>query len=143
MCCQPSPRVIRSWALLFALPALAGAALTWLCLLYFLPKVALPVAGLWLAAVAVAGSFWLPLRRKRLHYSLTEEAITVSGGVVFTACHRMPLEAVRHVTRLEGPLERLSGIVFLSVSGLGGHLLLEGLEREQADAWCHRLLPDA
>lgn len=141
MCCQPSPRVICSWAVLLLLPALTGCALVWLCLQYLQPSLALSGTLLTLIVTAVSGGLYLPLRRKRLYFSLTEEAVTVSSGVVFRVCHQMPLEAVRHITRIEGPLERLNGIVFLSVSGLGGHLLLEGLERDQAAAWCSRLLP--
>ena len=140
MRCQPSPRVLCSWAVLLALPTLTVAGLLWLFLPRIWPWNALPVflIGLTLVSAWV----YLPRRRRRTVFTLTECELTVSGGVLFTVCRRMPLEAVRYVTLLEGPVERRCGIAFLSVSGLGGSLLLEGLERKQAEAWCHRLLPD-
>ncbi len=55
-------------------------------------------------------------------------------GVLFKVVHRMPVTSVRHVTLLQGPLERHFGTAFLWISGAGGWVMLEGLPLAQAEA---------
>lgn len=141
MLCKPSPYVLLSWSLLCLLPGAAIAALLWVVLHRYLPAAAIPALLLWLAGLFLLVAVYLPQRRRQMTFSLTAEALTVHSGVLVTVRRRMPLTAVRHVTLLQGPLERLCGTVFLSVSGVGGHILIEGLDRHQADGWCRRLLP--
>jgi len=81
------------------------------------------------------------LRRRSASFSLEQEHVAVTGGVLFTTTRRMRMDAVRQVTLLQGPLERRFGTAFLLVSGTGGHLLVEGIDRARADVWCQRLLP--
>ena len=136
----PKKAVLLSWYLLFLLPGTATAVAVWLILRRFLPVAAFPVILLWLGGLLLFCLWYLPRRRRHMRYTLTAGELTVTGGVLFAVRHRMPLTAVRHVTLLQGPVERLCGIAYLSVSGLGGHILLEGLERKQAEVWCRRLL---
>ncbi len=137
---RPAPQVLWSWlAVLLAIALPLMGCIGWLLWLFwptFLPLGAVGCGGVSLLLVV-----YLPLRRRRLRFSLVGGVLTVTGGVVFATTRWMRVDAVRQVTLLQGPLERRCGTAFLLVSATGGHLLIEGLEQEQAKEWCQRLAP--
>ncbi len=139
---SPDPRVLWSWELFAAAAALPAAAVS--LLLWFwdrIPSViALIFTSAWAATLCVTMLFYLPARRRLIGYSIDDTCLSAKGGVLFQSRHRMPLAAVRHVTLLQGPLERRSGIAFLWVAGAGGWILLEGLSLDEALALRRRLL---
>ena len=139
---KPDPRVVWTWVLCALLGAVAPAALSvWLLRWQALPNwVAGAFTALWGVLLVLTLAVYIPLRRRRIAYALEEDLLLVWGGVVFRVEHRMPLSGVRHVTLIQGPLERLFGTAFLLVNGAGGFVLLEGMLLEQATAWRQRLL---
>ncbi len=138
----PDPRVLWSWetyALATAIPA--GLLSYWLWAWERIPTV---IAGgftlLWTVLLASVMLLYLPLRRRRVTYGMDGTHLAVTGGVFIHTQHQMPLTAVRHVTLLQGPLERRFGTAFLWVAGAGGWILVEGVPLEQALAMRQRLL---
>ncbi len=134
MCDKPSSRVLWSWWAALCLP---------LCLL--------TAAGLWLDTrllylfipLWVWCSLYLWLRRRRLRFAITDGYIRVTHGVWITTQRMIPLAAVRQVTLLRGPIERLCRTAFILVNSTGGYLLIEGIDCRQADIWCRRLTSHA
>ena len=134
MCDKPSSRVLWSWWTILCLP---------LCLL--------TAAGLWLDTrlwclfIPLWGwcGLYLWLRRRRLRFAIADGYIRVTRGVWITTQRMISLEAVRQVTLLQGPIERLCGTAFILVNSTGGYLLIEGIDCQQADIWCRRLTPHA
>jgi len=142
MCIKPSPRVLWSWGSALLIPLiLLTASGVWLC-----ARLLRPLLPLWLLLM---GALWLwcgvylLLRRRRLCFAVTDGYICVTDGVWITTRRMIPLEAVRQVTLLQGPVERLCRTAFILVNATGGYLLIEGIDQRQAEAWCRRLTPDA
>lgn len=136
---RPDARILWSWVAggtLLLVPAAALTAFVWWWL-DFLPAVLLSVAFL----LGFGGfiSVYLPLRRQRMRFCITDEILAVLTGVFFQAHRQMPLSAVRYATVLQGPLERRFNTAFLWVAGAGGWLLIEGISYQQAHAFCQRL----
>lgn len=142
MCVKPSPRVLWSWGSALLVPLiLLTAGGVWICvrlLRPFLPLWLLLMGALWLLC-----GIYLLLRRRRLCFSVTDGYVCASDGVWITTRRMIPLEAVRQVTLLQGPVERLCRTAFILVNATGGYLLIEGIDRQQAEVWCRRLTPDA
>lgn len=138
---RPVPQILWSWgaaSLAVALPT--TLLLGWFVHLFWpsILPIALPVwCGGWL--VFIGG--YLPLRRRSLHFRLEDRQITATGGVVFTTTRCIPLDAVRQVTLIQGPLERRLHTAFLLVSATGGYLLVEGIPRNRAEEWRKHLNP--
>lgn len=135
---KPSPRVLWSWVtltLLTAVPLIVGTIL----LLYVQRRIAAIFAGIWSGLMLVILCVYLPLRRRHMSFALDEQRIGSTGGVLFVTSRRIPLDAVRQVTLLQGPVERLCGTAFLLVTATGGHLLIEGIDYDRAEDWCRRL----
>ncbi|MBQ4333339.1 MAG: PH domain-containing protein [Clostridia bacterium] len=138
---KPSPRVLWSWAaaaLTAAIPLGVGSALL---ARYGAPTPALLFTALWVGLMLLTLCVYLPLRRRNLSFSLDEKRVCVTGGVVFITARYMDTRAVRQVTLLQGPVERLCHTAFLLVSATGGYLLIEGLDSDRAAEWCRRLSP--
>lgn len=138
---KPADCVLWSWMLLLAVTALPLTAAVAVLLPY------LPLAWRGWLWVVWGGVFigiacvYLPLRRRNMCFSLTEDCVEVTTGVVFVTTRRIHYEAVRQVTLLQGPIERRCHTAFLLVSGTGGYLLVEGIDLAQAERWCHRRYP--
>jgi len=131
MCIKPSPHVWWSW---------------WTALsMIFGP---LTVAGIWLFGwwgwtlipLWLWGGVYLWLRRRRLRYAVTDGYIYATSGVFITTRRMIPIEAVRQATLLIGPVERLCRTAFILINSTGGYLLIEGIDRPQAEGWCRRLI---
>lgn len=139
---KPDRRVVWTWVLCALTAAVPPAAVSlWLLRWHTLPDaISTAFTALWGTLLLVTLTVYIPLRRRHMAYSLDDSHLCVWGGVLFRTEHRMPISSVRHVTILQGPLERRFDTAFLLVNGAGGFLLLEGLSMEQATAWRRRLL---
>lgn len=95
---------------------------------------------LWISALIALLSVYYPLRYRHIRYALSEDAVISERGLVFTIHRHMPLCAVRHITVLRGPIERMTGLTTILISATGGYLLLEGLPTDEADKLTQALL---
>lgn len=138
---KPHPCILWSWLLLSAVAAAPLTALWAVADDYLPPLWRYLLWGGWLGALGVYAAVYLPLKRRSLCFSLTEQGIEVTCGVWFVTTRRIRCEAVRQVTLLQGPVERRYATAFLLVSGTGGYLLAQGIPLAAAEAWCRRLYP--
>lgn len=95
---------------------------------------------LWSGAFSLILTVYYPLRYRRMRYALGDDTVAAIRGVFFLSHQRIPLSAVRHVTVIRGPLERLTGITALFISATGGRLLLEGIPADEAKKMTEALL---
>ncbi len=139
---KPAPQILLSWTALSVAAALPVTGLgAWLLSRYW-PTLLGAAGAVWGGALLLFLVVYLPLRRRCMRFALEPGHVMVTGGVFFPTTRRMRLDAVRQITLLQGPLERLGRTAFLLVSGTGGHLLIEGIRYRQAEAWCRRLQPE-
>lgn len=131
MCIKPSPRVWWSWwtalSMIFGPLTVTGIRL-------------LGRLGYFLIPLWLLGGIYLWLRCRRLRYAVTDGYIYATSGVFITTRRMIPIEAVRQVTLLIGPVERLCRTAFILINSTGGYLLMEGVDRPQAEVWCRRLI---
>lgn len=139
---RPDPRVRFCWIIytVFAAMVLSGVSAALFRLTILPPWMPRAFTLAWVIAVVLIATVYHPLRYRRMRYAVNEDTIMTSQGLLFTTYRRMPLSAVRHVTAVRGPLERLTGITTLLISATGGHLLIEGVPAEEADKLTQILL---
>lgn len=138
----PSPCILWCWEFYAVLAALPAAALSlWLHRQTRIPhQLTAGITAVWVGCFLLFTMVYLPLRRSRLAYGVDDRRLIAHSGVLFHSRQDMPLAAVRHITLLQGPPERLFGVATLWVAGTGGWILLEGLPLDQAQAVRSRLL---
>lgn len=139
---RPDRRVKLCWTVytlaIAVIPLIASVVLFRLPMLpSWVPKT---FTALWIAALALTVTVVHPLRYRRMRYAVDNSSIISTRGVLFISHRRMPLAAVRHITAVRGPLERLTGITALVISATGGRLLLEGIPAHEADKLTQTLL---
>lgn len=138
---QAAPCVLWSWRILALTAAVPLSALLAVATAYVPPLWRITLWVSWIGALMLFACVYLPLRRRNLRYSLTDDGIEATGGVLILTTRHIHCDAVRQVTILQGPIERRCNTAFLLVSGTGGYLLAEGLPLERAEEWCRRLYP--
>lgn len=138
---KPAPCVLWSWILLLIAAAIPTTVALAVAATYLPHPWRGPLWTLWLSGLGITGSVYLPLRRRRMRFTLSEQGIEATVGVLFITMRRIRLDAVRQVTLLQGPIERRCGTAFLLVSSTGGYLLVEGIDLATAESWCRRLCP--
>ncbi len=136
---KPSPRVLWSWltllvAAVLPLTLLGGWVLTRLPMVLWFP-----ITTAWGVLILIIGAVYLPIRWRRMSFSLEKDRLSATGGVWLRTTRRMHRDAVRQVTLLEGPVERLCHTAFLLVRSTGGYILIEGIDRDLAGDWCRQL----
>lgn len=131
---RPDPRVRVSWIVYALIVSLIPVILSVVLFqLPFIPRwIAGGFTGLWILILLVLLTVYIPLRYRHARYGINETELCVVSGVYVVNHHHMPLSSVRHVTVLQGPLERLFGYAFVWVSAAGGWLLLEGIPAAEA-----------
>ncbi len=139
---RPHPRTRISVSLYALVPVPVAAVLSAALLRFpFLPSwVGWLFTVLWIAALFLYLTVYIPLRYRYACYCIGNTHITAVSGVYFLTTRQMPLSCVRHITIICGPLERRWGYAFAVVSGAGGWLLLEGIDRTEATALSDRLI---
>lgn len=138
---KPTDCVLWSWLLLLAVAAVPLTAAVAVVATYLPYSWRWPLWGIWVGVCAIIGGVYLPLRRRHMHFTLSEQEVETTGGVLFLTTRRIRRDAVRQVTLLQGPIERQYHTAFLLISSTGGYLLIEGIALKTAEDWCRRLCP--
>lgn len=136
---KPADCVLWSWWLMALTAALPLTAVLAVAAVYTTAVWRLWLWLGWTVTLLLFAAVYLPLRRRRMRFRLTEDGIEVTAGVLFVTTRRIRYEAVRQVTILQGPIERRYRTAFLLVSAAGGYLMAEGVPLAQAEDWCRRL----
>ena len=137
---KPSPKVLWSWVTVALAATFPLGALSWGLARYVGPTACGLFTALWVPGLVLTVWLYLPRRLRKCSYTLDEKGVRVTGGVFCITTRIMSIDAVRQVTLLQGPLERLCHTAFLLVSATGGYLLIEGIDQERAEEWRRRLI---
>lgn len=139
---QPDPRVRISWVIEILLLALIPAVLSVVLFqLPFIPGwIAWAFTGLWLILLILMLTVYIPIRWRHARYGIDAEGLCSVSGVYVVNQRHIALSSVRHITVLQGPLERFFGYAFVLVSAAGGWLLLEGIPTGEAQELSRRLM---
>ncbi len=139
---QPNKRLYLCWVIYTlvasVIPLGIGLFLTRLSVLP--PRLSYILAVVWTSALVLLLTVYYPLRYRRMRYAVSADAVIVVRGLLFAVHRQMPLSAIRHITTLRGPLERLTGLTTLLISASGGYLFIEGLTADEASALTQALL---
>lgn len=79
------------------------------------------------------GGIWLPLWLKSVRCELSDCDILFASGVFFRNRTVMKISAVRHITLIKTPFSKFTGLNFVSVSALGGGIVLPFLSLRNAE----------
>ncbi len=138
---RPDRRVTLCWTIYTlvgaVVPLAVSAILFHLPLSLWIPRL---FTALWSLTLALTLTVIYPLRYRRMRYAVDDHSIVTVQGLLFTTRHRIPLNAVRHITAVRGPLEQLTGITALFVSATGGRLLIEGIPADEAEKLTQAIL---
>ena len=138
---KPSPKALWSWVAVALAAAFPLGAISWGLARYVGPTACGLFTALWVPGLVLTVWLYLPRRLRNCSYTLDEKGVQVTGGVFFITTRYMAAHAVRQVTLLQGPVERLCHTAFLRISATGGSLLVEGLDCDRAAEWCRLLSP--
>lgn len=136
---KPSPKVLWSWLALIVAITLPLTLLGSRVLLRLPTPLRWPITAIWGVCIVISLAAYLPLRLRNMSFCLEGDRISTTGGVWIRITRRMHRDAVRQVTLIEGPIERLCHTAFLLIRSTGGFMLIEGVDRDTADAWCGQL----
>lgn len=81
---KPTPCVLWSWLLLLATAAVPATALLTIVAAYLPPAWQLWLWVVWGGILSVTAGVYFPLRRKGMRFSLADDTVEVTGGVVLT-----------------------------------------------------------
>lgn len=90
-----------------------------------------------------AGWLWAIYYARSYHYTLANDALTVSSGIVFKSNISIPRARIQKVDIFRGPLERLLGVSVLKVSTASPNestVSLPGLPASEAESFRKDLL---
>jgi membrane protein YdbS with pleckstrin-like domain len=131
---RPHKRVRLTWTVYTLLAAILPGSLSFI--LFRLPIVPFVIArvftALWIAMWLFLLIIYLPLRYRCQRYELNDDCIIAVKGVYFSTRRWMPMHAVRHITVIRGPLEKLFDFTYVIISAAGGWLILEGIPTQTA-----------
>lgn len=128
---KPHPRILTVWRLLLVFAAIPPC---------FLFSLFLRVGGLWWCICAALWTvlflffylFYLPVRYRKLSFTLEKEQLTVAGGVFQTNIRTMPLGNVQYVSLVISPIDAAWGLCTLLITAPGGRIRLPGLRQQDA-----------
>ncbi len=138
---RPDRRVTLCWTVYTLVGAIVPLAISMMLFqLPLEPWMPYLFTVLWVLTLTLMVTVVYPLRYRRMRYAVDDNSIITVQGFLFATRRRMPLSAVRHITAVRGPLERLTGITALLVSATGGRLWLEGVPVDEADKLTRAIL---
>ena len=138
---RPDRRVTLCWRVYTligaVIPLTVSVILYRLSLPLWIPRL---FTALWTLTLAALLTVVYPLRYRRMRYAMDDNGIVTVQGILFTTRRRMPLSAIRHITAVRGPLERLIGITALLISATGGRMWVEGVPADEANKLTRAIL---
>lgn len=117
---------------------LAAALLGGICALLFvlpLPRwIGWTAVGISVAFLLIMSLFYLPIAYRRREFGIVGDNLVTRGGVIYLFHKTMPLQSVKYVMSIRGPLEQLFHLTILVVFSAGSLLLVSGLTEEEGEA---------
>jgi len=119
---RPERTVIPAWYLRWAL--ISSAAVTGPLLgVLFIPEQDGVVAASIFLVCAIIGAvlvpFWIPMFWNTLKYTIQDDRVTYTGGVLFKKRITVPFTKITNINIHEGPIERIFGVGRLRIQTAG------------------------
>lgn len=140
---QLHPNVKKRWMIgiilssLLALPILAGAYFFTTRVLDWQSEIVLPVGiGIWVLFVTI-GLLMISFEYKRWRYRISRDEFTAERGVITRQRTTVPRLRIQHVDINSGPVDRMFGLVELSMytaGAMGAIITVPGLTPDDAEA---------
>ncbi len=139
---QPNKRVCFCWSVYTLVIAVIVLGIGLLLIQSFaLPsRLFFIFMAIWALILFLTLAIYYPQHYRRIRYAVSDDAVIVVRGLLFTVHRQIPLSAIRHITALRGPLERLTGLTTLFISASGGCLFIEGLTANEVSTLTQELL---
>ena len=138
---KPHIRVLWTWEIYTLLLAvLLGGICAVLFVLPIPHWIGWTAAGVFAALILVLSLFYLPLSYRRRSYGIVDDRLVVKGGIIYIYCKTMPLESVKYVMSIRGPLEQLLHLTVLVVFSAGSLVIVSGLTEDEGEAMRQTLL---
>lgn len=130
---RPQPKVLTIWRIMLAIG---------ICVPAFLNSVFFRITSpiwtwgtvIWMTAFLLLYLIYLPLRYRRLSFSVTSDRILLYGGVLYRSARMVPIARIQYTSLSANPFERIFGLCSLVVVMAGGRAVLPGLRRQDAEA---------
>ena len=103
----------------------------------WIPRIFLVV---WVAVCLFFGCIYLPVAFRRRSYGIVDGRLVVKGGVIYCSQKTMPLQSVKYVTTIRGPMEYLLNLTVLAGFSAGSFIVVTGIRADEGDALRERLL---
>ena len=138
-------KALLAWEIYLCLAALLLTCLTLALYLVpfpfempiWIPRIFLVV---WVAVCLFFGCVYLPLAYRRRSYGVVDGRLVVKGGAIYYSQKTMPLQSVKYVTTIRGPMEYLLNLTMLAVFSAGSFLVITGIRADEGEALKERLL---
>lgn len=139
---KPSKRLLWLWETYMAMLLLVLAVIA--VLLFFLPIpnwIGWLFTGAVLAVYLFYAVFYLPMSYRRKSYGVVDGRLVVKGGIIYAYNKTMPLESIKYVMTIRGPLEYAFKLTYVAVFAAGSFIFLSGLTPEEGEAIRLNLFP--
>ncbi len=90
-------------------------------------------------ALFITVSIYLRLYYRRFRYAVLSNRLYITSGVFYHSQRQIPLNAIRSIHVLCGPLERRQQITTIIVKATGMMVILDGISKAQLDELTHQL----
>lgn len=129
---KPQPTLLKKWRLFLLLISLVPAFLN---ALIFTPGEVdwLVASGIWLLLFLFFYQYYLPVRFRKLTFSVSGSRIVIYSGVFSTIVRSIPLDNVQFTSHIASPLDAIWGLCSLKVTAPGGRVVIPGLSSKDAD----------
>ena len=139
---KPHKRLLWIWEIYAALLAiLLGGVCVVLFVLPIPAWICWTAVGVFGALVLALSLIYLPLAYMNRSFGIQDGRLVVKGGVIYLFHKTMPLESVKYVMTLRGPLEQLLHMTVLAVFSAGSLVVVSGLTEEDGEDMRRILLP--
>ena len=138
---KPHIRVLWTWEIYTLLLAVLLGGIC--AILFVLPIphwIGWTAVGVFAALILVLSLFYLPLSYRRRFYGIVDDRLVVKGGIIYIYCKTMPLESVKYVMSIRGPLEQLLHLTVLVVFSAGSLVIVSGLTEDEGETMGQTLL---
>ena len=140
---KPNKRLLWLWEAYMGLLLLVLIVITILLLWLPIPSwIGWIFGGVVLSVYLFCALLYLPMSFRRKSYGIVDGRLVVKGGIIYAYNKTMPLEGIKYVMTIRGPLEYAFKLTYVAVFAAGGFIFLSGLTTEEGEAFRQHLFPD-
>ena len=126
-----SEKAVFLWRIELTLFAFLPATISAITLLFH-PILFYICTVLWIMWFFVSFAFYLPIKYKKLSYSLQDTTFILYSGVFYTKSTYLPIENIQHVSVSSTPIMQFFSLSKLTIYSMGRALTLPALDHKIA-----------